>query len=147
MFKLALHWQILIGMLAGAAIGVTLNATGGRSRTVISDGLSSDVSAVEIDDTHDAIEIKEQLRDGTSRVFIIGPTGTHQESSQAIRLPNIDALSHQEPKLYNLFQSRGQSVARVWGERFRRIGGLFLRLLKMVESLMLIMPTIEVLFI
>ena len=132
MFKLALHWQILIGMLAGAAIGVTLNATGGRSQTVISDGLSSDVSAVVIDDTYDAIEIKEQLRDGTSRVFIIGPTGTHPESSQAIRLPNIDALSHQEPALYNLFQSRGQSVARVWGERFRRIGGLFLRLLKMV---------------
>ena len=122
MFKLALHWQILIGMLAGAAIGVTLNATGGRSRTVISDGLSSDVSAVEIDDTHDAIEIKEQLRDGTSRVFIIGPTGTHQESSQAIRLPNVDALSHQEPELKILLDGfvKGDSVHQI----FKIVGSL-----------------------
>ena len=83
MFKLALHWQILIGMLAGAAIGVTLNATGGRSRTVISDGLSSDVSAVEIDDTHDAIEIKEQLREP----FICKKCDkTHQERMEEERM-------------------------------------------------------------
>jgi proton glutamate symport protein len=133
MVKLALHWQILIGMLAGAAIGVGLNVGAGRSRVVLDDGLPAGVAAVEIDDSADRTTIRRRAADGAQQVFVIGPAaGAADANAGAEVFGGWPEFRRQEPALADLYDARGQSPARVWGERFRRIGSLFLRLLKMV---------------
>jgi proton glutamate symport protein len=133
MVKLALHWQILIGMLAGGAIGVGLNVGAGRSRVVLDDGLPAGVAAVEIDDSADRTTIRRRAADGAQQVFVIGPAaGAADANAGAEVFGGWPEFRRQEPALADLYDARGQSPARVWGERFRRIGSLFLRLLKMV---------------
>lgn len=130
--KLALHWQILIGMLAGAAIGVGLNVGAGRSRVVIEDGLPAGVAAVDIDDSPDQTTIHWRAADGTEEVFIIG------SAAEAFAVDAVEVFGSwgefrdAKPASAAVYEARGQSPARAWGERFRRIGSLFLRLLKMV---------------
>jgi hypothetical protein len=51
MFRLALHWQIAIGMVAGAAIGVVLNAMAGTATTSFSSDLPTGLTSVTISDT------------------------------------------------------------------------------------------------
>ena len=133
MLKLALHWQILIGMLAGAAIGVGLNICAGRSRVVIEDGLPAGVAAVEIDDSADQTTIRRRAADGAQEVFVIGPAAEAADANAGAEVfGGWPEFRRQEPALADLYETRGQSPARAWGERFRRLGGLFLRLLKMV---------------
>ena len=133
MLKLALHWQILIGMLAGAAIGVGLNIGAGRSRVVIEDGLPAGVAAVEIDDSADQTTIRRRAADGAQEVFVIGPAAEAADANAGAEVfGGWPEFRRQEPALADLYETRGQSPARAWGERFRRLGGLFLRLLKMV---------------
>ena len=45
MFKLALHWQILIGMVVGAAVGTGLNLFAGTTTTTLSEGLPAGLSS------------------------------------------------------------------------------------------------------
>jgi proton glutamate symport protein len=131
--KLALHWQILIGMLAGAAIGVGLNVGAGRSNVVIEDGLPAAVRAVSIEDSTDQTSIRQRMADGVERVFVIRGAGEAQSGAGAAEVfAGWSEFSRQEPALSILYEARGRSPARVWGERFRRLGSLFLRLLKMV---------------
>jgi Na+/H+-dicarboxylate symporter len=131
--KLALHWQILIGMLAGAAIGVGLNVEAGRSRVVIEDGLPAGVAAVEIDDSADQTTIRRRAADGAEQIFVIGLAADAADADGAADVfGGWPEFRRQEPALADLYEARGQSPARVWGERLRRIGSLFLRLLKMV---------------
>ncbi len=133
MLKLALHWQILIGMLAGAAIGVGLNIGAGRSRVVIEDGLPAGVAAVEIDDSADQTTIRRRAADGAQEVFVIGPAAEAADANAGAEVfGGWPEFRRQEPALADLYETRCQSPARAWGERFRRLGGLFLRLLKMV---------------
>ena len=133
MLKLALHWQILIGMLAGAVIGVGLNIGAGRSRVVIEDGLPAGVAAVEIDDSADQTTIRRRAADGAQEVFVIGPAAEAADANAGAEVfGGWPEFRRQEPALADLYETRGQSPARAWGERFRRLGGLFLRLLKMV---------------
>jgi len=131
--KLALHWQILIGMLAGAAIGVGLNLGAGRSNVVIDDGLPAAVRAVGIEDSTDQTTIRREMADGEERVFVIRRAGDAPAGAGAADVfHGWSEFSRQEPALSALYEASGRSPARVWGERFRRLGSLFLRLLKMV---------------
>ncbi len=131
--KLALHWQILIGMLAGAAIGVGLNVGGGRSHVVIEDGLPAAMRAVSIEDSSEQTSIRQRMADGAERVFVIRGAGEAPAGAGAASVFDTwSEFSRQEPALSAICEARGRSPARVWGGRFRRLGGLFLRLLKMV---------------
>ena len=133
MLKLALHWQILIGMLAGAAIGVGLNIGAGLSRVVIEDWLPAGVAAVEIDYSADQTTIRRRAADGAQEVFVIGPAAEAADANAGAEVfGGWPEFRRQEPALADLYETSGQSPARAWGERFRRLGGLFLRLLKMV---------------
>ncbi len=44
MFRLALHWQILIGMIAGSLIGLGLNLTASTRTVTVSQGLPADIA-------------------------------------------------------------------------------------------------------
>ena len=76
MNRLALHWQILIGMIVGAAIGITLNVSvGEREVTVDEDDLPAGLSSLEISDSpslitmsfvrEDETDVTEVVVDGT----------------------------------------------------------------------------------
>ena len=56
---LAQHWQILIGMLAGAIIGILLNSTQGRSEVQLEqDTLPPGLTSLAIVDSPDRVEIR-----------------------------------------------------------------------------------------
>lgn len=133
MAKLALHWQILIGMLAGAVIGIGLNVGAGHSTVVIEEDLPAGVLSVEIKDSVDRTTIRRLAPDGGESVFVIGSAPTVPAGPNTVHVFDTwQAFSSREPALAELHEARGRSPAHVWGERFRRLGSLFLRLLKMV---------------
>lgn len=127
MLRLALHWQILIGMIAGAALGVTLNLAVGSASVRIDDDLPPGLSEVAIDDSTSRTEIRTIAEDGTQETFVIDPASDDPDAYRS-----LDAFADAHPELAALYIDRGRSPARRWGEWFRRIGNLFLRLLQMV---------------
>ena len=113
MSRLALHWQILIAMVAGAVIGVGLNVNiGARESTVPDKHLPAEYSAVEIQDTTNRITIKlTSSKSGDVREVVID--GTRPTPTA---LATLDELKKKEPALHKLFQTHGRSLARRLGD-------------------------------
>jgi proton glutamate symport protein len=130
MLRLALHWQILIGMLAGAALGTSLNLFAGQSRVVITEGLPDGVRRLQIDDSTDRTVLRVLDADETARTLIVSPAGEAAEDEELFG--SLQELAAAEPALAAIHEAEGMTAAHRWGERFKRLGGLFLRLLKMV---------------
>jgi Na+/H+-dicarboxylate symporter len=154
MFKLALHWQIAIGMLLGAAIGLTANWTLGSRTTEIvrkaiaetdskeereakqkeNQKLPEGVDAMTIVDTVNRITIDVRFADpeqGTKKYVVDGT----EPPSKAFA--TLDQLAKQleeqgQSKVYAAFVAHGRSWARWLGDGANALGGLFLRLLQMV---------------
>lgn len=129
MMRLALHWQILIGMVAGAVIGVALNLALGECRTVVpTDDLPTEFARVETYDSSNLIEIDVVMKDGSERSLAVDGTRVGEEGVFAA----AELLAEAEPQTYALFQAHGRSWARRVGMMSQRLGGLFLRMLRMV---------------
>ena len=126
MFRLALHWQILIGMIAGTVIGVALNLFGSERTVQIQEDLPADVERVSIDETASRSEIKIMWEDGSSSTFVVDPVGKKGD------FRTIEDLQKEQPQAAELYFQHGQSFAKRIGGWFKRIGGLFLRMLQMV---------------
>ncbi|MEL7336425.1 MAG: cation:dicarboxylase symporter family transporter, partial [Planctomycetota bacterium] len=146
---MALHWQILIGMILGAALGLTLNATCGTSRnTFTTAALESNVAAdqkmrkafpegvskIVIDDSPDRTQIDlffdanpETNEPATTQTLIIDPTRKTRGSFE-----NESRLAAEYPRVAAFYHAYGTRAAKHWGSWFKRIGDLFLRMLKMV---------------
>lgn len=126
--RLAQHWQILIGMLAGALIGIVLNSTQGRSDVqVANENLPANLTSLSISDSPDRVEIQYTTVDGGSDKIVID--GRQGESSD---FPTVDKLRTSQPEQYKWFADHGRSTSRVVGDSAKRFGGLFLRMLQMV---------------
>ena len=128
MFRLALHWQILLGVLLAAAIGVTLNFTLStrHSRTNLGDDRFLDAF-----DSVDRIELKLIRPDGSlidGQEFVVDSTG---RGGGNVFL-TLEQLHELQPEAYRLFYEHARSTARKFGDFGYAIGHLFLRLLKMV---------------
>ena len=162
MLRLALHWQILLTMVLGAALGLTLNATGGRQQagritehwagTIQLVGMRQAVavSAGKIWslDSPERILIQLEPRDGPSRRIVVGdrrlveqmlgeggepwPAGKAAAASRVV-VPTLNQLDALDPEAYGLFQRHGRSVARKLGDWSKLLGDLFLRMLKMIS--------------
>jgi len=130
MFRLALHWQILIGMVVGAAVGTGLNVSAGTSRVVITEGLPEGLHRVEITDSTDGTTFRLLAADQTARTLVAGHAEAANDDVE--RFGSLKEFSKSEPEVAALYASQGMSPAHRWGDRFKRLGGLFLRLLKMV---------------
>ena len=129
MRRMALHWQILLGMIAGAVIGVGLNLTLGERRTVVpAENLPELFTNVEIYDSSNLIEIDVVTKDGDQRRLAVDGTRVGQEGVFAA--PEL--LAEAEPAVYAVFIEHGRSWARRIGEMSERLGQLFLRMLRMV---------------
>ncbi len=128
MFRLALHWQILAGMLVGAAIGLTLNlSVGDREASVPQSQLPEGIDSVSFHDTTNRIDIHITDREGTARHVVVDGTRQHPGS-----LVTLEQLAEHDPQAFELFRAHGRSRARRIGDAAQRLGNLFLRLLKMV---------------
>lgn len=128
MNRLALHWQILIGMLVGATVGIVLNVSvGQREYSVPSDELPRGLTSLEFLDSPSLITIT-YTREGAVAVELV-VDGTRQTKGA---YTTVEQLAEEEPEAAKWFHKFGRSRARYFGDAAKRLGGLFLRLLRMV---------------
>ncbi len=129
MHRLALHWQIAIGMILGAAIGIPLNMLAGSASTTFSTDLPGELTSVTVNDTVGRSIIETTAPDGTHKRFEVGPAASGPAGSVFIK-PATFQKAH--PELAAIVEQATLAPANLWGRRFARLGGLFLRMLKMV---------------
>ncbi len=130
MLRLALHWQILIGMVIGAGVGLTLNRQAGDRQQEITDKdllESLQLERLAFHDTPNRIDIRIQKVGGDLQHFVVD--GTRKTEGAVATLKQ---LKDKHPEAHKLFQTHGRSTARWVGDGAQLIGLLFLRLLKMV---------------
>ncbi len=166
MGRLALHWQILIAMVIGAAVGILLNSFAGtrvsREPVELTGGalqpqglarpVAVPVGSVWILDTPSQVLIQisrrvpESERFETRRVVVRGPVAATEENWPDVPpqvdpaapiprlvVPTLGTLQEQDPLAFALFKTYGRSLARRVGDTAELLGGLFLRMLKMVS--------------
>ena len=128
MTKLALHWQIAIGMAIGAIAGVSLNMYGGTRTTVVQgEQLPSTLDSLRIYDSPNHITINWTTVSGQENTALVD--GTRQTPGA---VATVEELRHTQPEVASWFHRFGRSTARTVGEAAQHIGNLFLRLLQMV---------------
>jgi proton glutamate symport protein len=126
--RLALHWQIVIGMVVGAVVGITLNVLGGRATTELTDHLPVGIDRITVTDTVGRTEIEVVRATGDRERLLMGPG----VDGAGRRFESAASLAREEPEVAAVVERAARAPATVWGERFRRLGNLFLRMLKMV---------------
>jgi len=130
MFRLALHWQILIGMIVGAAAGTSLNFFAGTTRVSISEELPAGLASLEITDSTDGTSFRLVATDQSTRLLTVGHPSMGDAAAEMFG--SLKELAAKEPAITAIYEQQGKTPAHLWGDRFKRLGGLFLRLLKMV---------------
>lgn len=127
MRHLALHWQILIGMVAGTLLGVSLNSFAGTREVRVTAGLPSGIVSAEIRDSASRTEIRYLDTAGTQVTRVIDALGRAPG-----QVASAEALERLDPIAHEIYQRYGMTIAKRAGAWFKRLGGLFLRLLQMV---------------
>jgi Na+/H+-dicarboxylate symporter len=128
MSRLALHWQILGGMLLGAAIGLTLNFTASEYNIDVPPSeLPAGTIEAKLHDSTDLITIDLVYEDGTQRRLAVD--GTRQTPDSMVSLKE---LQEKEKQAFDIFHGHGRSWSRWIGDSAQQLGGLFLRMLRMV---------------
>ena len=131
MFRLAIHWQILIGMIAGAVIGIALNLFGSGHTTTVTSGLSNKlpggITAADVIDSSGRVEINLTRDDGTKQTLVVDPSKSGDNVYRS-----LDQLKTANPVAAALYEQHGGSYATAFGYWFRKLGNLFLRMLQMV---------------
>lgn len=127
MFRLALHWQILIGMVVGTLLGLVINLTLSTKSVTVTESLPAGIAAATINDSSDRTEISYLGNDRQRVTRIIDPADPAADVYRT-----IDELQKEDPIAAGIYLEHGQSIAKRLGGWFKRIGGLFLRMLQMV---------------
>jgi proton glutamate symport protein len=128
MVRLALHWQIALGMLAGAVIGVGLNVLAGTATTSVTTGLPAGLTTATVTVTVGRTVVETIDAAGRAERVEFGPAA----GGAGLRFDSLQALAQERPELAGLIGKARQPAAMIWGQRFQRLGSLFLRMLKMV---------------
>jgi proton glutamate symport protein len=128
MIRLALHWQIALGMVAGGLIGVALNSLAGTATTSLSADLPAGLTSVTIIDAVGQRVIETVDTDGHGTRFEVGPAA----GGSGLTFESFADLERARPELAPLMAEARLAPANLWGQRFQRLGSLFLRMLKMV---------------
>ena len=125
---MALHWQILTGMVLGAVVGMAANRwMSEREVRLEVEQLPAGVASFVSRDSVQQIEISLETVEGDRRQWVVTPLGRDPAS-----LPDLARLAREDALAHDLFQRFGKSPARRLGEAAQRLGNLFLRLLQMV---------------
>ena len=126
--KLALHWQILLGMVAGGLIGVLLNLTAREHFVILEGNVAGSFTRVELQDINSMALLTTYIGNEKTQHFVIGKSPAYSYISHS----DMDSFRKDEPELYRMFQKHGRSWARWVSDWTDRLGDLFLRMLKMV---------------
>jgi Na+/H+-dicarboxylate symporter len=126
MFRLALHWQILIGMLFGSLCGVLVNMFASERSVNVRENLPAGIERFVSSDTASRSMIEIQRSGGEISRYTIDPLGKQGDFRSLDDLRKVDSTA------VDLFLRDGQSMAKRIGAWCQRIGGLFLRMLQMV---------------
>jgi proton glutamate symport protein len=130
MSKIPLHWQIMIGMVLGAIIGISLNSYAGVKMSTVPTGeLPEGITKIEFKDSTDLTTINVEPAEGETKTFRVGGLPDPGDKNH---IPSLKLLAKKEPQLHSLFVQHGRSRSRWIGDCAMMWGGLFLRLLKMV---------------
>ena len=128
MSRLALHWQILGGMVLGAGIGLTLNFTASERNTDVQQtDLPKGITQAVLHDSSNLITIELTEESGKKRNLVVD--GTRRTPGSVVTLEKLHA---EDEQAYEIFHQHGRSWSRWIGEGAQRLGGLFLRMLRMV---------------
>lgn len=160
--SLALHWQILIAMCGGAALGIGLSVSTGRHVTEMEHAAFT----VQLTGTHQPVTVpagKLWVLDSQERTLIqVEPADPDRNLRRIIvgdeslveklrierpepwpkgddrltvrrQVSSFDELKSVDPIAYVLFQRYGRSWAHTVGDWSQAAGDLFLRMLKMVS--------------
>jgi Na+/H+-dicarboxylate symporter len=133
--RLALHWQILIAMVIGAAVGIALNISA-SDFSADSPAQSAEKWSIRDSTERTTIEI---VSNGTTTRYVISASQTDVETPaettgvEVVKLSSFKELETKYPAVYQLFHAHGRSWARTVGDAGAAVGGLFLRLLRMVS--------------
>ena len=104
-FRLALHWQILIGMLVGAGVGLALNIAVSDTKTEVpATQLPAEIRSLSIHDTTNRIDIHITDDQGESRVWVVDGTRRIPGS-----VATLQKLEEKDAQAYALFQTFGRS--------------------------------------
>lgn len=122
--RIALHWQILLAMLVGAAAGTALNAWYGDRTTSV----EVDERTFEMSDSPNGVVIVLDAGTADERTVQVDPTGEVEGA-----YPTLEELGKHEDEAYDVFAEHGMSWGRQLGGVADVLGKLFLRLLKMVS--------------
>ena len=127
MLRLALHWQILIGMIVGSILGLGLNFTASTRSVTVSSNLPPGITQATIRDSSTRTEIVyvDEANQRTRRVI-------DALSQDPASFRSLAYLQDSDPVAANIYLTHGQSLAKQLGGWFKRLGGLFLRMLQMV---------------
>lgn len=114
-------------MIAGAALGIALNVTAGTASVTLSEGLPAGLDQVAIDSSTSRTEIRTTDNDGAVATYAIDPASADPDAFRSLA-----SFRDAHPELAELYVAQGRSPAQRYGEWFRRLGNLFLRMLQMV---------------
>ena len=128
MLKLALHWQIFVGLLAGSGLGLTLNMFASQQSVTTERDLPPGVRSAHVVDSSSRTVISYVNDQNTTIVRVIDPIS---RETNAFR--TLEQLAKTDRSAAQIYQRHGQSRAKRVGHWLKRIGGLFLRMLQMVS--------------
>tara|TARA_R110002049_G_scaffold72490_3_gene187295 strand:- start:70440 stop:71933 length:1494 start_codon:yes stop_codon:yes gene_type:complete len=131
MFRLALHWQILIGMVAGAVLGIALNLFASEGQTTVTERLPADVTEATIHESSADISLSYTNDAGDRTTWTVKPFKEADDDPDRW-VPTLEELQKIDPFAASIYQSHGGTAATKAGIWFKRLGGLFLRMLQMV---------------
>ena len=108
MSRVALHWQILGGMLLGATLGLALNFTASdRQSELVPEDLPAGLTAVSFHDSSNRIDIRITDADGQTRHLVVDGT---READNSVS--TLDQLAKKDSEAHDLFVSHGRSWSR-----------------------------------
>ena len=125
MLKLALHWQIAIGMALGAIAGVTQHLRRNTNDCCSEEQLPNTQHTSDYDSPNH-ITISWTTVSGEEHTALVDGT----RKPQVPQPQSTNSVTHPEAAAW--FHRFGRSTARTVGETAQNIGNLFLRLLQMV---------------
>ncbi len=127
MRNLALHWQILIGMVAGTLLGIGLNLFFGTREVSVTQALPAGIVSAHVIDSSARTEIRYVKSSGDEVLRVLDPLSRQNDEARS-----VEALKSLDSVAYEIYQAHGVSLAKRVGLWCKRIGGLFLRMLQMV---------------
>jgi len=128
MLRIALHWQILAGMVAGCLVGLVLNIAASDRSVTVTSNLPDGILEAEVTDSSSRTVIRYRDDQQTETTVIVTPASP---SKDGIR--TFAELAKKDPQASQIYNRHGKSLAKQVGQWCQKIGGLFLRMLQMVS--------------